>query len=336
MIKAIKTTIPFILFGMMIMTGLYITYTSYKEEINNVFVENFGYLIPDFGQVEWTDEYKTLNNTIDEQYFTTKTMLDDKTIYDEYNLPNNEASTRYVNSYLNRIILIDETLDKVVEKNDMNQAMKDIDFLSSELNSLNTTFLAGADFEPVEMTDKNGQTFTDNGVNGNNMKELDDETLQQESIARTIQPLGQEYTDEVEELSETFDMDVVVGFENLPTFCQNNEHDYSSTIALICTADPKIIYVNDNHINGDVRDYPNYVDFVKHEIAHKLIHDICGTTSPDIAGDRYEAVTSSYAVKYLGADYERLQKASENFDIYTMDSNSENIAQEIHDSGKCI
>lgn len=86
MIKAIKTTIPFILFGMMIMTGLYITYTSYKEEINNVFVENFGYLIPDFGQVEWTDEYKTLNNTIDEQYFTTKTMLDDKTIYDEYNL----------------------------------------------------------------------------------------------------------------------------------------------------------------------------------------------------------------------------------------------------------
>lgn len=88
---------------------------------------------------------------------------------------------------------------------------------------------------------------------------------------------------------------------------------------------------------------------VKHELSHRSMLITCGTTEPIIAGDRYEGVTSAYAVLFFGANEQVLNSAvipvindpnesQETRDAaakYLVDDQGKAIARQIHDERKC-
>lgn len=75
----------------------------------------------------------------------------------------------------------------------------------------------------------------------------------------------------------------------------------------------------------------------------------CGTTEPIIVGDRYEGVTSAYAVLFFGAneqvlnsavipvinDPNELQETCDAAAKYLVDDQGKAIARQIHDERKC-
>lgn len=79
---------------------------------------------------------------------------------------------------------------------------------------------------------------------------------------------------------------------------------------------------------------PLLVDYTKHELAHRSIMIVCGTTEPAIAANRTEAVTNSYAVQFLDASRERIADSQQGLTAYAMDAQSDRIAQAIH-GGTC-
>lgn len=83
-----------------------------------------------------------------------------------------------------------------------------------------------------------------------------------------------------------------------------------------------------------VESSPLLVDYTKHELAHRSIMIVCGTTEPEIAANRTEAVTNSYAVQFLGASRERIAGSQQGLAAYAMDAQSDQIAQSIH-NGTC-
>lgn len=88
---------------------------------------------------------------------------------------------------------------------------------------------------------------------------------------------------------------------------------------------------------------------VKHELSHRSMLITCGTTEPIIAGDRYEGVTSAYAVLFFGANEQVLNfavipvindpnESQETRDAaakYLVDDQGKAIARQIHDERKC-
>ncbi|GAA1620980.1 hypothetical protein [Leucobacter chromiireducens] len=87
-------------------------------------------------------------------------------------------------------------------------------------------------------------------------------------------------------------------------------------------------------VTGTIPDDDPYLDAaVRHELAHQMIFRRCGTPDPAEAGSQHEAVTSSYAVLYLGADRAELARPGEVDPAYNMTSESDAAARTIHDQG---
>ena len=141
-----------------------------------------------------------------------------------------------------------------------------------------------------------------------------------------------------EELAAAFGITVSYSFAEFGQACPSGR-SYSDWAGAFCGNSPDVIY-----IPADVADsqfYPEYftnhtyLDVVRHEIAHALIYDHCDTFSPQIAGERYEGVTNSYAVLYLGADRDELfTGVGESGWDYSMDSETDAIAESIA-NGTC-
>lgn len=56
----------------------------------------------------------------------------------------------------------------------------------------------------------------------------------------------------------------------------------------------------------------------------------------EIAANRTEAVTNSYAVQFLGASRERIAGSQQGLAAYAMDAQSDQIAQSIHNGTWCV
>ncbi|WP_017794034.1 hypothetical protein [Leucobacter salsicius] len=98
--------------------------------------------------------------------------------------------------------------------------------------------------------------------------------------------------------------------------------------ALVCAESGPEIFI----IDGRTEATDPYLDAaIRHEIAHQMIFQRCGTANPPEAGDRFEAVTHSYAELYLGAD--RAQLDATTSDEYTITPESDAAARQIHDAG---
>lgn len=104
-----------------------------------------------------------------------------------------------------------------------------------------------------------------------------------------------------------------------------------------CSGSPNYVYMPEDMPGSNYPDFvtnPDYLHVVRHEMAHALIAQKCGTTSPPIAGDRYEGVTNSFAVIYLGADYLRMSEGSHWGLDYTMTEETAEMAKQIM-GGRC-
>ncbi|WP_150462444.1 hypothetical protein [Nesterenkonia ebinurensis] len=130
-----------------------------------------------------------------------------------------------------------------------------------------------------------------------------------------------------EELAEIFNLEVVDDFDEVVCL---ETHDNTRDTGYYCEATPEAIYLNPDHIYfaDYVRDVWWY-ELVRHEIAHHQIHMKCGSVAPPIVGDMVEAVTSSYAVLFLGADRDTLEWGEEPGSEYIMTDESFEIAEAI-------
>lgn len=130
-------------------------------------------------------------------------------------------------------------------------------------------------------------------------------------------------------------MDLSYDQQAVYQFCTKNPRDNGrKSAAVFCSADPDTVYVSwDNEMYPEYASNPRFADTIRHEVAHRLILERCGTTAPPIAGEIYEGATNSYAVAYLGADYDRLQH-EDPADVYHMSEETDRMAQDIH-AGVC-
>ena len=322
--------------------GGYFFYNNHDMEkaiFNNSVVNEFLSYLPQSDTVGWTSEYREADKKINGLYTSTDNLLSSGAIYAEYDMPANATSDLYIQSFLNRLLLLREELQSMKDNNiadDVDYAHK-IETISDDTNILYETFVQGHSFSPVQIDTDEYKNTVDMGINGNRKQHIDDEILTNERKVSNIVIRGVDSTDEAKEVARVFGVEIVYGLHNLPDSCVSSINAHShSIVALMCSTDMTKIYVNIEHMNGNPANSPNFLDYIKHELAHKRIFEQCGTMIPEISGEHYESVTSSYAVKYLGADYYNLQESSKKFSEYAMTPQSDEIAEQIHDQGRCV
>lgn len=106
------------------------------------------------------------------------------------------------------------------------------------------------------------------------------------------------------------------------------------TLAAYCPVTQSIVYINQNipGFSSRIQDvyYPNAI---KHELAHAMIHRICGTAQPPVGVDS-EALTNSYTTLYFGGDRDVLQRSADGASWYRMTDASDEAARQVH-AGEC-
>lgn len=340
--KLSKFFAPIMVLVFVCTAGGYFFYNNHDMEetiFNNAVVNEFLSYFPQSDTVGWSPEYREVDQKIDELYTLTNNLFDSGEIYDEYSLPTNTASDLYIQSFLNRLLLLREDLrtikDDNIEKN--TDYIHQIETISDDTNVLYETFTQGHNFAPVHIDTEEQKNIVDMGINGNKRQYIDDETLKRERIISSTAMRGESSIDEAEEIAGILGVEIIYGLHNLPSSCLPSINAHSQNIvALMCSTDMSKMYVNVEHANGNPIDSPHFVDYVKHELAHKRIFEQCGTMMPEISEENYESVTSSYAVKYLGANHGNLQESIKKFPEYAMNSQSDKIAEQIHDQGRCV
>ncbi|MDR1197016.1 MAG: hypothetical protein LBL08_01965 [Candidatus Nomurabacteria bacterium] len=143
------------------------------------------------------------------------------------------------------------------------------------------------------------------------------------------------YSSSINRYVKKFDMTLDYDFSHIYKGCPAGfDGDVKLVVAAYCHGTPTKIFINDDYkYYPDSLKSPNIIDVIKHEMGHHLISEICGTVEPIIAGTQNEAVTSSYAVLFLGADLDFLNNYVDA--KYKMTTKSNKIARQIHDDKRC-
>lgn len=117
--------------------------------------------------------------------------------------------------------------------------------------------------------------------------------------------------------------------------CRHDPHDSTEALAWFCTAEPFLIHLNRTATTMPRALYfPDFMDTVRHELAHLDIEQRCEAWRPARGTVELEAVTSSYAVLYLGADRKALGAATSGYAEYEMTKETDSAATWIH-AGVC-
>lgn len=143
-----------------------------------------------------------------------------------------------------------------------------------------------------------------------------------------------DYTSAAEAVVRSAGMQLNWGLSDARRYCRLGSGARNSVVAGYCEQTPHIVYVN-TKLYEDIQYDPYLVHAMRHEIAHHVIDLRCGTAEPRIASTSYEAVTSSYAVLYLGASRRVLSETdSTGANSYRMTVRTDEIARRIH-AGQC-
>ena len=126
---------------------------------------------------------------------------------------------------------------------------------------------------------------------------------------------------------------VVWGLEQMRGYCAITEQNIASWMAAFCTGAPGNVYIN-SRMSARASFDRYFADAMRHEVGHYLIFRRCGTTEPASIGNQAnaESTASSYAVLYLGANANTLNRATDA--RYHMDELSDQAAARIH-AGQC-
>jgi len=113
--------------------------------------------------------------------------------------------------------------------------------------------------------------------------------------------------------------------------CRHDPQEDTAALAWYCGAEPYLIHLNRTASTMPFVLYDSqFMDTVRHELAHLVIHRRCGNTTPAEGTVELEGVTSSYAVLYLGADRNELANATSAYPAYAMTTETDTAANWIH------
>lgn len=123
-------------------------------------------------------------------------------------------------------------------------------------------------------------------------------------------------------------------FQSMGNYCPSTEADQYA-FAAFCEGKADTVFVNTGH-----EAYPyvvrstQYLDELRHEIAHYLVYSRCETSVPPLHVEN-EGMTNSYAVMYLGANRDTLNSTSVSFPEYAMNAQTDQAAASAH-AGTCV
>ncbi|SDQ08663.1 hypothetical protein [Leucobacter chromiiresistens] len=209
----------------------------------------------------------------------------------------------------------------------------------TEVEEIERRFAAGEDLDvTVQITDENGEVREYSGdrapAEGPDGAPLASDP---ETYARgfAAQPDADgSYASAAQLLAAQFGREVSFDYSAVRQYCIESDPTGIAE-AGFCAANPSVIYVNDTAPGYPQNlSSPAFIDVMKHELAHAVTFDTCGTPRPPITGTLTEGVTSSYAVLFFGADFDELQSRSETAPEYTMTEETDRIARALHD-GQC-
>lgn len=261
-------------------------------------------------------------------------------------LPHNKSSIDYYSTWL--YILSDKkaafNFGDVRQTTDLNDAEAYYAGKIDELNQLEQKFMKNQDLNvTVDITRSDGTRFTSDGkapdqsdpitpgkTSDSNGLGATEAKIKSGTYAKSADGT---YLKAGEQLAADTGLAVDYNFSDMNSHCTRMSNiDY--VVAAFCSNSPSLVYVNMDHKNySNVIRSEDYVDTMKHELSHYFIYKRCGTTRPPM-GVETEAITNSYAVKYLGADANRMRKFNEGFPQYYMSQASDAAADKIH-SGQC-
>lgn len=254
---------------------------------------------------------------------------DEKGFLKNNNLPYNRNNREYVGTYVKMLQAYDEYTAKDSELNSVDiQELDDmISYRKTQVDQIVEQFNKHEHLGAKTVaTDEDGgkrDVYTDTRTN---MRKAWDEHEQQ--VAQ-YQYNGNDWIGAAKEAARLAGMEIDWNIYNADKVC--TPQDYTYVQALYCPMTPNLIYANSNQSHWDTA---YALATIKHEIAHHAIHMRCGTLSPPVVmsgrTNRTEAVTSSYAIMFLGADSEQLNMVRG--DQYRFDDESNAMAAKIHNN----
>lgn len=238
-----------------------------------------------------------------------KLLADAKSALDSTTLSARSLSQNYslsasIRTQLNRAVSMAESIQQSNDLEDILSAREQLDDIIQEVSE--SLRLANAELLDIEEQVRAIETQADS--NGSYEK----------SATQVLDAAG---------------LQAVWGLEKMRGACSLTDEEAASWLAAFCTATPSYVYISTTAGPMSIDD-AYFTDAMRHEVAHYLIYRRCGTADPASIGDRAnaESTASSYAVLYLGANANSLNRAAD--PRYHMDQASDEAAARIH-AGQC-
>ena len=161
------------------------------------------------------------------------------------------------------------------------------------------------------------------------------DTIEQQIAAFQGQP-GQDgtYMQSGEQMLSIAGLHADYDFQSIGNYCPSMTAD-QYTFAAYCEKKTDTVFVNTGHeAYPYVVRSPQYLDELRHEIAHYLVYSRCDTAAPPLHTET-EGMANSYAVMYLGANRDTLNSTGASFPAYAMNEQTDQAAASAH-VGTCV
>lgn len=220
-------------------------------------------------------------------------------------LSRNQSLSAKVRTQLNRAVLLAQSVADTDDIEDINEARTQLESILSEVND---------------------------SLNNANAELLD---IEKKVAAIKSAPNSEgSYADSAMNILSAANLQPVWGLERMRyANCNISNEQVNSWLAGFCTGSPQTVYISTTLSDSTMND-AYFADAMRHEIAHYLIYRRCGTPEPTSIGSsaNSESTASSYAVLYLGANANTLNRAADS--RYHMTRASDEAAVRIH-AGQC-
>lgn len=284
-----------------------------------------------------------------EQY-SQEALADTQAFMDKYRIPITDDGNKYVTDFIAVLGKYATDLKKMGDTVGVNASEMD-DVIASYRTNTDTVeghFLKGEPLDvQVTLQGSNGETYTVDGQNSVDLKPLWADL--EPKVAAASNDMGSNYAESAQKIVELAGLQINWNLGSAYQYCTKSAENSpdmktlndNETFGFYCPVTPNVIYAN-QQVNGWDSIYAPSAG-IRHEIAHHAIHMYCGTIQPPVViqngVNRFEGVTNSYAVKYLGADANLLsqsaqQAAANNHRQYLMDDFTDKAAEAIH-RGEC-
>ena len=284
-----------------------------------------GDIVPCSASRQYVSYSQLVNDTYDK--YTQK--IDAGTIFTDLNLPATQESADYIHDFL--IIITDrksalrfgcENTTDVDDLDDIYEAK------TNEVKEYERKLNAHESFDiTIRITRSDGSVYESDGGAPPEQTISDVENAIR-SVPVTAGGDGT-YLSVGENIIKAAGLSANYDFQQIYQYCSRSGSD-EYTMAAFCSANPRVIYVNQAHAGYSTNiTTPYYADVIKHEMGHALVYQQCGTTRPPV-GVNGEALANSYALKYLGGNRDNLQRNIQDFPEYTMSDASDQAAERVH------